>query len=167
MFLNQSAIVGSAAAEQRYGERVGQAHAQCTDLDRKQLRLHYRADRTVQRRDRERDHHQDEARSRHRAPFAERDSNGTVVSSASTPNVMSIGRRPTRSDRAPISGCSSMKTNRLAAETSVDSPFDRPTVLDQEELHVGREHVEVQRAAHREAEHDEHFAPVLQQEVAS
>src|ERR1044071_2074100 len=35
---------------------------------------------------------------------ANADSSGTVVNSASTPNVISIGRRPTRSDTAPITG---------------------------------------------------------------
>jgi hypothetical protein len=54
---------------------------------------------------------------------------GTVVNSASTPKVISIVRRPILSDSAPIAGCMIMYTNRLAAETSVASLLDRPTVF--------------------------------------
>ena len=98
------------------------------------------------------------------APAASADSNGTVVSSASTPNVMSIGRRPMRSDSAPISGCSSMKRNSDGGrDESSQSPFVSPTVFDEELLHVRREDVEEQRAAHRQPDDDQHLARVLQQ----
>ena len=42
---------------------------------------------------------------------------------------MSIGRRPIRSESAPISGCISMNRNSEAEETIVASVFDRPTVF--------------------------------------
>ncbi|MNP15382.1 hypothetical protein D3C76_1077370 [compost metagenome] len=46
---------------------------------------------------------------------------GTVHSVPITPKPISSGRRPTRSERAPMIGCSSMNRNSEAAEIMVAS----------------------------------------------
>ena len=54
---------------------------------------------------------------------------GTVKSVPDTPNAISTGRLPVRSDKAPTKGCSSMKASREIAEIKVASALLKPEVL--------------------------------------
>ena len=54
---------------------------------------------------------------------------GQVASTPRTPKAIITGRRPTLSEMAPTTGCSSMKTNSAAAMIWVAVLLEKPAVL--------------------------------------
>ncbi len=56
-------------------------------------------------------------------------SSGTLPNVPSTPNAMSTGLRPMRSESAPITGCINTNASSVTVEMMVDCSFVKPTVV--------------------------------------